>query len=330
MALISWFWGGRRAQPTMDLATEGTIESLVMDQAQDFAKKYWTYFLDLSDASNAAFAKAAKKHVYGGATPPDADRVVVRSWLLAQVARRLKIVSVSELNYLIRPRARTNPPATEALYDDLYGPDVAVSEDPQYRAAMAQRDAERWAAEEARIAHPSFSMTAQRASEAALRIQEQALARETEWQRTAMEVMPTPAELAAEGLARDPMSDRVLWFMEQILFIDILWDSDGDGKPLAFFEALCADAPLTARAVMATWVKEHVEPMVDRLFAYTTKAIADTVTQIRKTTRLTKGDDRQINFLVVGAFYYEMVNEIVQQAGLNENPKSLRMRYLGI
>jgi len=67
---------------------------------------------------------------------------------------------------------------------------------------------------------------------------------------------------------------------------------------------------------------------VDEIFKYATHKIADAVTLIRKTTRLKKSDERGIHFLVVGAFYYETVNEIVRQAGLGQNPESMRLRYL--
>jgi hypothetical protein len=339
MPLPSWLWFGKRTTPKLDLAMEGTIEAMVMDLSEDFAAKYWSFFLDLADKSNAEFTKAARKHLYDGAPPPDADRVVVRSWLLAQVARRLQTVTLSELSFLLRPRgtgARRNPPMSD-LYEQMYGGDdngkgngAKARLGSRLGAGMrdlAREDEARWREMERRVSHPSFSMTAERAAESALRIQEQALARETAYQQ---ELLRALGSLETPEMRRDPLANRVLWFAEQIAQVRILWDRDTQGRPIAFYEALCPDPRLTARKTMDEWIQSHVEPMVDRIFKYTTKAVADAVTLIRKTTRLKKDQEYKIKFLVVGAFYFETVNEIVRQAGLDQNPASLRMRYLKI
>jgi len=319
MALPNWLSFGTRTQPTLDLAMEGTIEQMVMDRAEEYAEKYWEKFLDLADASNAAFVKACKKHLRY--IPTDADRVVTRTWLLAQVARRLKVVTISELQFLLRPRSRSNPPMSD-LYEQMHGDADAARQ----HGIIEQLDKARWDAVEQRIAHPSFAMTSTRAAEAALRIQENSLQRESEWQKELLSVLST---LEDDGLLRDPLATRVAWFMEQIALIDILWDVDRRGVPLSYFESLCPGGPsLSGRKVMADWVDDHVEPMVDEIFKYATHKIADAVTLIRKTTRLKKSDERGIHFLVVGAFYYETVNEIVRQAGLGQNPESMRLRYL--
>jgi hypothetical protein len=338
MPLPSWLWFGKRTTPTLDLTMEGTIEAMVMDLAEEYAAKYWTFFLDLADKSNEQFTKAAKKHLYEG-PPPDADRVVVRSWLLAQVARRLQTVTLSELEFLMRPRgvgARRNPPLSD-LYEQMYGGDdngngasAMPRTESRLKAGMrdlVRDDESRWRELERRVSHPSFSMSAERASEAALRIQEQALARESAYQERLLRGL---ADLETPEMRRDPLAQRLLWFAEQIAHVRILWDRDTQGRPIAFYEALCPDPRLTARKTMDEWITSHVEPMVDRIFKYATNAVAEAVTKIRKTTRLKKDQEYKIKFLVVGAFYFETVNEIVRQAGLDQNPASLRMRYLKI
>lgn len=367
MGLAPWSWFGRRTLTEIDASVEGTIEELVMNAAEQFAKDYWTFFLDRADESNKSFMKAAKKHLRY--TPPDADRVVVRTWLLALTAMNLQRITLERLTQmgsfqklgpgkapLVEPDwepVRSNPRRMRRNQDydwEAYieAQDVA-REQAEAAAAARERAAEEqrqryaeiyeefgeqmgravspveYAEAEADRRAAEAQAQATREAEAATLAENRRIAeanRKKHWERE---------QKIRQGWGTHPMADRLVFFVERIQNIKNAWATPQfRDHAFGFRELICPDPPSRdAVQVMNGWVQEHVPAMVDLCLKFTDNTVKDTVVYLRKTLKLDKKLEESVRYLVVGSLYFEAVNEIVRQAGLNVNPEALRHKYLG-